>query len=186
MPTPTAAAPTAANEPLSPDAAADVQALDAERYLLALAAINLSVYDWNIETGAVDHPPLGRDVRRLWAEHPHDGNTWIRCVHPDDMPAYRAALRALLKGETARLDFEYRYRGRDCTWRWVRQYGVALRHANGRAYRVVGATVDVTDEKRRDADLEAARAETERTRMRMQALLDNMRDGVGSAMADGT
>ncbi len=46
----------------------DVRAQDAERYLLALEAINYSIYDWNIETGAVDHPPLRTDVRRLWAE----------------------------------------------------------------------------------------------------------------------
>jgi len=36
-----------------------------------------------------------------------------------------------------------------------------------------------------EAELRAARAETERTRAHMQALLDNMRDGVGSATADG-
>lgn len=174
------------DETLPADAPAHVLAQDAERYLLALVAINLSVYDWNVETGAVEHPPVGAEVHRLWAERPENGDAWTRCIHPDDMPAYRAALRALLKGESTRLDVEYRYRGRGDTWRWVRQHGVALRRENGRAYRVVGATVDVTEEKRRDADLEAARAETERTRKHTQALLDNMRDGVGSAMADGT
>jgi signal transduction histidine kinase/DNA-binding response OmpR family regulator len=186
MPMSTAAAPTATDESLPFNAPADVQAQDAERYMLALAAINLSVYDWNIETGAVTHPPLGREVRRLWAEQPRAAETWLRSLHPDDMPAYRAALRAHLKGDTPRLECEYRYLGADGTWRWVRQYGIALRHPGGRAYRMVGATADITDSKRRDAELDAARAETERTRAHTQALLDNMRDGVGSAEADGT
>ena len=38
----------------------------------------------------------------------------------------------------------------------------ALRRRDGRAYRVVGAAVDITEIKQRDAELQAARAETER------------------------
>ena len=68
----------------------------------------------------------------------------------------------------------------------MRQYGIARRRADGRAYRLVGATADVTEIRQGELDLQAARAETEWTREHMQALLDNMRDGVGSAMADGT
>ena len=183
---PTAAAPEAAGESVGPDPIAGVAAQDAERYLLALAAINLSVYDWNIETDVVDHPPLGREFRRRWAEPPSTGAAWTRVVHPDDLPGYRAALRAHLEGETPRLECEYRFLGGDGTWRWIRQYGLALRHPDGRAYRMVGATTDITESTVRDAALQAARAETERTRAHMQALLDNMRDGVGSAEADGT
>ena len=42
------------------------------------AAINLSVYDWNIETGAIDRPPLGLEVRRLCAEEAHTGEDWAQ------------------------------------------------------------------------------------------------------------
>ena len=45
---------------------------------------------------------------------------------------------------------------------------------------------EMTESGRREAVLRAARAETERTLAHMQALLDNMRDGVGSAAADGS
>jgi signal transduction histidine kinase/CheY-like chemotaxis protein/HPt (histidine-containing phosphotransfer) domain-containing protein len=183
---PTAATPSATGELPLLDALAGVEAQDAERYLLALAAINLSVYDWNIETGVVDHPPLGREMRRQWAEEPRTAEAWTGVIHPDDMPGYRAVVQAHLKGETPRLDCEYRYRVADGSWRWGRQYGIALRHPNGRAYRLVGATADITDIKQHEVELQAARAETERTRAHMQALLDNMRDGVGSAEADGT
>ena len=116
---PTAAAPEAAGESVGPDPIAGVAAQDAERYLLALAAINLSVYDWNIETDVVDHPPLGREFRRRWAEPPSTGAAWTRVVHPDDLPGYRAALRAHLEGETPRLECEYRFLGGDGTWRWI-------------------------------------------------------------------
>jgi signal transduction histidine kinase/DNA-binding response OmpR family regulator len=159
---------------------------DAERYLLALAAINLSVYDWNIDTGVIDHPPLGREIRRRWAEQPRTADAWARVLHPGDREGFRAALLAHIKGETSRLEREYRYRSTTGDWRWVRQYGIALRRPDGRAYRMVGATADITESRQRDDELQAARAENERARRHMQALLDNMRDGVGSAEADGT
>jgi signal transduction histidine kinase/HPt (histidine-containing phosphotransfer) domain-containing protein len=159
---------------------------DIERYRLALAAINLSVYDWNIETGVIERPPLGHDVERLPTELTRSGTDWAALVHPEDLPALHAALAAHFRGETQRLQHEYRYLGHDGTWRWVRQYGIALRRPDGGAYRLVGATTDITDIRQREAELQAARAETESARAHMQALLDNMRDGVGSAEADGT
>ena len=159
---------------------------ETEPYRLALAAINLSVYDWNIETGVIERPSLGRDVQRLPTELARTGEAWAEVVHPDDLPGLRAALSAHFRGETERLEHEYRYRGDDGTWRWVRQYGIALRRPNGMAHRLVGATTDITELRQREAELQAARAETERTRAHMQSLLDNMWDGVGSAEGDGT
>ncbi len=159
---------------------------ETERYRLALAAINLSVYDWNIETGVIERPSLGRDVQRLPTELTRTGDAWAEVVHPDDLSGLRAALSAHFRGETQRLEHEYRYRGSDGTWRWVRQYGIALRRPNGTAHRLVGATTDITEIRQHETELQAARAETERTRAHMQSLLDNMRDGVGSAEADGT
>ncbi len=183
---PSAAATNPAGEPASSDAMSERHARDAERYLLALASTDHSVYDWNIATGVVEHPPLRPETRRRWTEQPRSVADWARVIHPDDLRGYRAALLSHIKGETSRLDCDYRYRGGDGRWRWVRQYGIALRYDNGQAYRLVGATVDITDIKLREAELLAARAETERTRALMQALLDNMRDGVGLAEADGT
>ena len=173
--------------PMTADTAPQtVPAEDVERYVLALAAINLSIYDWNIETGVIDRPPLGREVQQLWADAATSGDGWAKIVHPDDLPGLRAALAAHFKGKTPRVEHEYRYRGSDNSWRWVRQYGMALRRPNGEAYRLVGATADITDIRQREVELQAARAETERTRAHTQALLDNMLDGVGSAEADGT
>jgi signal transduction histidine kinase/DNA-binding response OmpR family regulator len=176
----------AMREPPSAEPAADRHAWDAERYLLALASTNHSVYDWNIDTGAVEHPPPQPTMQEGWAAKPSSAEDWAQAVHPGDLPGYRAALLSHIEGETPRLECEYRYRGGDGIWRWLRQSGLALRRKDGRAYRVVGAAVDITDIKLREAELQSARAETERTRALTQALLDNMCDGVGLAEADGS
>jgi PAS domain S-box-containing protein len=82
---------------------------------------------------------------------------WIDRVHPDDMPHYRAAITAHLKGETERLEVEYRYRHADGSWHWARQHGVASRDQTGRAYRVSGSSGDITTEKRLGEELDRAR-----------------------------
>jgi signal transduction histidine kinase len=78
---------------------------------------------------------------------------WTELLHPDDRALYRDALIEHLKGKTERFDCEMRYRSRSGEWRWARQHGLALRDASGRAYRMVGATGDVTERKRLEAQL---------------------------------
>src|SRR5262249_33493649 len=46
----------------------------------------------------------------------------------------------------------------DGTWRWARQSGTAMRHADGRAHRMVGATGDVTEVKHHEREAIAAAA----------------------------
>src|SRR3954467_15907787 len=130
----------------------------AERYALALEAINEAVYDYDATNGTIYYAPqlggmlgLGRDQLRTVED-------WTSRIHPDDLSSYRQAWRALFRGEQVRLDCQYRYRAGDGKWGWAHQHGIALRDRTGRVRRVVGATGDVTE--LRDAqELQAATAE---------------------------
>ena len=98
-----------------------------ERFALALEAINESVYDWDVRTGAFEHLPLPHTSMRRWGDEPADADAWLATIHPDDRATYEATVRAHLGGATARLACEYRYRANDGTWRWARQHGIAVR-----------------------------------------------------------
>src|SRR5437764_3911441 len=94
-------------------------------------------------------------------------------------------IAALYKGEIPRLDTEFRYRGREGTWRWARQHGIAVRDADGRARRMVGVTGDITETRQRERQLDTAKAEAaaahrdvEAAREMLQTIIDNMSDGV--------
>ena len=128
-----------------------------ERYALAMQSINYAVYDADLEGGEVY---FSEQLRNMLGMKPDDpafttGNI-IETIHPDDRPAYREAIVAHFKGDTPRFEVDFRFIAADGTWRWCRQYGVAVRHPDGRAYRIVGAMSDVTEERQRHRELETA------------------------------
>ena len=130
----------------------------AERYALALEAINEAVYDYDATNGTIYYAPQLGAMLGLGCDRLRTVEDWTSRIHPDDLPSYRQAWRALLRGEQARLDCQYRYRAGDGKWRWARQHGIALRDETSRVQRVVGATGDITE--LRDAqELQIATAE---------------------------
>ena len=132
-----------------------------QRYATAMEAINEAVYEWDIATGEMYYSPRLYDLIALTPQELSTRQQWVDRVHPDDMPGYRAAIVAHFKGETERLEVEYRYRHADGSWHWARQHGVASRDQTGRAYRVSGSTGDITPEKRLEEELDRARRQLE-------------------------
>jgi PAS domain S-box-containing protein len=132
-----------------------------QRYATAMQAINEAVYEWDIATGEMYYSSRLYDLIALTPQELSTRQQWLDRVHPDDMPNYRAAIVAHLKGETERLEVEYRYRHADGSWHWARQHGVASRDQTGRACRVSGSTGDITTEKRLREELDRARRQLE-------------------------
>src|SRR4051795_3373324 len=154
-------------------------------YALALESISVGAgaYDVNLDTGMVYLAPALVEVLDLPEYGPV--SEFAGVVHPDDRPQHTRMIAALYKGEIPRLDVEFRYRGRDGTWRWARQHGIAVRGPDGRARRMVGVTGDITETRQRERQLDTAKAEAaaaqrdvEAAREIMQTVLDNMTDGV--------
>ena len=76
----------------------------AERYALALEAINEAVYEYDATNGTIYYAPQLGAMLGLGDEQLRTVEDWTSRIHPDDMPAYRLAWRALFRGEQARLD----------------------------------------------------------------------------------
>jgi PAS domain S-box-containing protein len=162
----------------------DLDAL-ASRYALALESISdgAGAYDANLDTGMVYLAPSLTEILNL--PESCSISDWAGVIHPDDRPYHIRMVSALFKGETERLDVEFRYRSRDGSWRWSRQHGIVVRGADGRAHRMVGVTGDITETRQRERQLQLARAEAaaaqrdvEQAREIMQTVLDNMTDWV--------
>ena len=181
----TARKPLAAGKPrlLTPREAGP--APDEERYALALESINHGVYDWDIREGTIYYSPNLRAIFGLTDGQILTPEESTARVHPEDIPHYRKAIVDHLKGVTPRFLCEYRYESADGSMRWARQSGIAQRARDGTAVRMVGSTVDITESKQRELELNVARADAAaahrdvaRTDAVMRTILDGMTEGV--------
>src|SRR6185369_2554909 len=76
--------------------------------------------------------------------------------HPGDHDHANAVTQGYLSGALPKLETEYRIRHADGAYSWRLVRGQALRDPTGRATRLIGSMVDITEIKRIEGDLHAA------------------------------
>ena len=124
--------------------------LEAKRRLqLAMDVSGVSIWDADLRTGKVYLSP---GWSRLLGEPPHEMFTTVEALtgitHPEDIERVRQASLAVMKGKAEQYTEEHRVRASGGGWRWVRSGGrVIERDAAGRALRMIGTNLDVTDRK---------------------------------------
>lgn len=127
-----------------------------ERYALASAASHSALWDWDLASDEVFYSQRWAETLGLApAEVPPTPDAWFGRVHPDDVEGLRAAIAQHLAGDTPHVEHEARVLHRSGDYRWVLTRGMALRDADGNAYRVAGSLSDVND--RKDAELRLQR-----------------------------
>jgi PAS domain S-box-containing protein len=160
---------------------------------LVTRATNDVIWDWNIPTGQVRwndalSEVMGYDPSQV------DGTVewWSERMHPEDWERLRPSVEEAVTGRRDHLAVEYRFRKADGTWAEVLDRGYVARDAEGRATRMIGSLLDVTERRaaeRERAELlereQRARAEAEMERSRLRAVLDALPVGVWIADARG-
>ena len=126
-----------------------------ERLALSLRASDLAIIDWDLPSQAlVFGEGWGRLLGYQLDELRHHVSTLPGLVSPEDAPAAQKALIRHLKGETPFFEAELRMRHKDGHWVWVLARGMAVeRNSEGRALRVAGTAMDITERKRAGADI---------------------------------
>jgi diguanylate cyclase (GGDEF)-like protein/PAS domain S-box-containing protein len=120
------------------------------RLQLALEASEVSVWEFDPATGHVAFSrELGPFLGYAAQEVPARIESWEALTHPDDLKRLRVALAKHFRGETPRLEVEYRIRAKTGDWRWLQTIGrTILRDAQGRALLMSGTHHDVTERRR--------------------------------------
>jgi PAS domain S-box-containing protein len=126
-----------------------------QRLELAIKGAGLGMWDWNIWSGQIE-------VNDLWLrtmEYHKDGapltlSDWDYLFHSDDRRIARRKVIEHLKGKTSNYECEARIRAGTGQWKWVLIRGaVSRRSPNGRALRVTGTCLDITDKKQAEQAL---------------------------------
>jgi PAS domain S-box-containing protein len=146
----------------------DLRVLES-RWELAIRSAGFGVWDLDPCAQTVHYPPQWKSLLGYEGHDERDStDTWRARVHPDDLEPMLQALQAHMDGLSETYEKEFRLRAADGSYRIVLSRGrVVARDASGRALRVVGTLIDLTQ--RRQAELE--RLELERAEATSRAKL---------------
>lgn len=122
-----------------------------ERLETALDGSSVALWDTDLRTGRVF---LSEAWARIVGAPPEDRvattDELLGLLHPDDVEAVRRASLETMKGERSLYAVEHRVKGHDGEWRWILSRGRVTERdpASGRALRMIGTNVDITDRRR--------------------------------------
>ncbi|MCW5800271.1 MAG: PAS domain S-box protein [Nitrospira sp.] len=118
-----------------------------ERYALALRGSADGIWDWNVITGQAILSARSKALLGFAEDElPDHESSFFNRVHPDDLERVKAEIHTHFARRTP-YDVQCRVLHKDGTYRWVQTRAQALWDEQGRAYRMVGATTDITERK---------------------------------------
>lgn len=128
-----------------------IQANELRTQLLVRTA-NVGLWDWDLVTNQVYFSPewkmqLGYAEDELTNQY----EEWESRLHPDDRDAALTAVREFRAGIRTVYDVEFRLRHKDGSWRWICAHADFQRDSSGKAIRIMGCHLDITDRKNADA-----------------------------------
>jgi PAS domain S-box-containing protein len=118
-------------------------------------------------------PQIGEVLGYSPQEYMEIGDAWISMIHPEDLPDVRAA-EARSDATGQRFQAEYRCRAKDGRWVWLRDDGVLIRPTDGGDPYWQTVLIDITDQKRVEAELRKARKEAEQANRAKSHFLSTM------------
>lgn len=139
-----------------------------ELFRLALEGGELGAWDLHVPSGVATVNERYLEMLGLTPGRVEPSvETWLRHVHPDDLPQVTAAFKAHLRGDTEVYEAEHRMRHASGTWIWVLDRGqVTDRAPDGRAIRVCGTLLDITERKAVERELSEEKQLLEQARQR--------------------
>lgn len=118
-----------------------------DRYALMVERANDGIWEWNIESGAIEFSLRWKGLLGLTDARIGQIEDWKNLLHPEERAAVLLSLDNHLNGLTQHFEKEYRLRHGDGHYRWVHSRGTAIRHAAGKPYRVVVMDNDIHERK---------------------------------------
>ncbi len=132
------------------------------RLQLAQSAANIGVFDWDISVQkGIWSPELERIYGLPVGGFDGTAEAWRGFVHPDDVDTADMGIQRSLKDPSTTSEFEYRILRSDGAVRWIYAKAKALCDGEGRAVRMVGVNLDITDRKEAQLRLEQSSQQLE-------------------------
>ena len=122
-----------------------------ERFQMAARATNDAIWDWDLRT---NHVWWNEGVEKLFGysrenvgEHV---SWWTERLHAEDRERVLGAVEAVINAEGMFWSDEYRFMQADGAYASILDRGYVMRDEQGRAYRMIGAMMDITERKNQE------------------------------------
>lgn len=149
-----------------------------ERYSRIIAGTRDGVWDWDIENNKIEFSDicweqLGFSPADIKALNLRNISDWESRMSEQDVNRFKQALRSHIL-ERSPFDLEYQIKAKDGSIRWVRARAEATYNDQGRAVRVSGSNMDVTELKNTQLAVVQAKVAAEKANQAKSEFLSSM------------
>lgn len=143
------------------------------KFELVARASTDAFWEWDINTDEVlrNSDYLPQFGYATTSEERVDASWWRERIHPDDRERVLSAVQQAVDTPDDIYDETYRFRKQNGAYGYLRSRGYVVYDDTGEPERMVGAHIDVTDQKRREEKLEQTAAQFRR-------IFEESRDGI--------
>ncbi|MCF6241538.1 MAG: ATP-binding protein [Bacteroidales bacterium] len=118
-----------------------------ERYRIATEETKVAVWERDLKTGIGHADPVLFDILGYPVPDVLDSfSIWREYIEPEDLLKITKANQDLIDGKIKEINLKFRATHKDGTIRWFLDKGVALRDENGKATRLIGTILDITQQ----------------------------------------
>lgn len=130
------------------------------RLRLAQIVSNSAVWDWDVQKNMLYWSPEYYQLYRLDPTIEPGYETWLNCIHPDDREKTHQKTLQVLENKSSDLRVEFRVIQSNQI-RWFAGIGQVLRDEAGQPTRMIGISIDITQQKQTEIALQQLNAELE-------------------------
>jgi PAS domain S-box-containing protein len=143
-----------------------------ERFEFIALAMNDTIWDLDLVSGEVWRSGnFGAVFGKAPGEVEPRMEGWSTLLHPDDRQRVLDTLHEVVRNGGKTWASEYRFRRTDGTWADKLDRAFVVHDVNGRAVRMVGSMIDISERKRVERELSDQRR-------RLMAIFDNAQEGI--------
>ncbi len=158
-----------------------------ERLRLAMDAAQMGMWYWECDTDSFSHSD---GLGTLFGRRPHEPSIDYRQLqerlHPDDRELFAATMRHAVK-QGADFQVDYRVTWPDGSTHWLANRGQVHRGADGRALRVIGVAMDISDRKQAEQRISHMAQHDALTGLPNRVLLrDRIQQAIAQSHRNGT
>jgi len=147
-----------------------------QRWKFALEGVEHGIWEWDLRTNKVDFSSVYFLVLGYQKnEMPKMMKEWENLLYPEDREQIKTEIKNHLKGLTPFYQHTYRILKKDGTYIWLLDRGKVMEFdENQKPLKMLGVHTNITEQKKIEATLLAAKEEAERTNQSKREFLSHM------------